>query len=342
MSDTPHILDAIYGADVEAPCYVVSYASRDKWLEARRTLGIGSSDAPAALGLSRFTSPLGLFHEKLGLKRDDDGGDARRNELLTWGQILEGPISMMYVERTKRAVLAPPPYSIFVSKAHPFMFASPDRIVFDPQRPERGPGALEIKNVGEWVSEQWEDGVPDEYIVQHQEQLAVLGLQWGSVAVLMGGQRFAHADIDRDQGLIDIIVPKLEQFWNDVLDGNAPAAGSRDGELLKRLYPGTTGEVVTLGAEFMELDERREAAAAKIKELTDIKTDAENKIRAALGEAVGGVLPNGVTYTNKPQNRAGYTVQPTTFKVLRRSGTKLKKQADAAAKLPAPIREDEF
>lgn len=333
-------LKKVYG-DSEPPCTMTTYATREEWLEARRAGGIGSSDAPAALGLSRFQSPLGLFHEKLGLQRElDEGAQQAREERLRWGQILEGPIGQMYAERTGRTVLRPPAHSLFFSKTHDFLIASPDAVVLDPNRD--GPGGLEIKNVGEFMADEWEDGVPDDYVIQHQEQLAVLGFSWGSVAVLIGGQRFAFADIDRDQGLIDLFVPKLGAFWRDVLAGNAPEAGARDGELLKRLYPGTTGEIVNLDADFMEWDEKREAAAEGMKKLKAIKDEAENRIRAALGEAIGGVLPNGVTYTNKPQTRAGYTVAPTTFKVLRRGGTKLKKQADKAAAMPAPIREDEF
>ena len=38
----------------------------DRWLEMRRT-GFGGSDAAAALGLNRYSSPYKLFCEKLGI-----------------------------------------------------------------------------------------------------------------------------------------------------------------------------------------------------------------------------------------------------------------------------------
>jgi len=59
----------------------------DRWLEMRRT-GLGGSDAAAALGLNRYSSPYKLFCEKLGLVPDFVG-----NERTRWGKLLEDVVA---------------------------------------------------------------------------------------------------------------------------------------------------------------------------------------------------------------------------------------------------------
>lgn len=336
MEDQPRdLLSRIYGG-ADPPCTATVYASREEWLAARRD-GIGGSDAPAVLGLSPYATPLRVYHEKIGMPAEELSPE--RAEFLRWGLLLEQPIAMAYFEATLREVVAPPAFTIFRSVAHPHRFATVDRIVFDKAR---GAGILEIKNVGPWMADKWEDGVPDEFLIQHQHQLAVMGLSWGSVAALIAGQRFAFVDIDRDDGLIDIVEPKIDRFWDDIQHQREPKAEAGDSDLLKRLYPETTGEIITLDADFIALDEERTAADAALKEAERRKETASNRIKAALGDAAAAILPNGVTYTYKRQTRSEHVVKATAFRVLRRSGTKLKKQSDAAAKMPRPASEHDF
>ncbi len=45
--------------------------SREEWLQWRNR-GIGSSDAPVAVGVSRYKAPLELWLEKTGRKEPED------------------------------------------------------------------------------------------------------------------------------------------------------------------------------------------------------------------------------------------------------------------------------
>ena len=101
------------------------FADRPAWLEGRRTRGIGSSDAAAILGVSRFKSPLALYYEKLGIRAENP----RAQELRDWGLALEEPIAQRYSAITGRYVATTPPHSIARSTVHPFAIASVDRLV---------------------------------------------------------------------------------------------------------------------------------------------------------------------------------------------------------------------
>ena len=94
--------------------------------------------------------------------------------------------------------------------------------------------------------------------------------------------------------------------------------------MLRALYPQETpGLVVNLPGEATEWDTQRLRALAELKTWEASKDEAENKIRAALGEAEVGVLPNGVQFTYKASERKGYVVQPTIVRTLRRKEAKV-------------------
>lgn len=61
------------------------HLSRDEWLKIHQ-VGIGSSDAAAAIGLSPYKCALSLWLEKTGRKAPED---LSQKEPVLWGTILE-------------------------------------------------------------------------------------------------------------------------------------------------------------------------------------------------------------------------------------------------------------
>lgn len=320
---------------------VETFATREEWLAARRTYGIGSSDVPAILGISRFQSPLALYYQKKGI---EDPSPAYQ-EHARWGQILEGPIAQRFSEETGRAIYDPNAegdFRILRRTDKPWMIASVDRIqAADPHQahqlglalaenvkpaPRAGLGILEVKNAhlfmrDEWMGPEANNQPPVEYQVQLQHQLAVSGALWGSIAALVGGVIFIWADLERDQALIDKLIELEDEFRLRLeLSEPPPADGTESTkEVLKKIYPKDTGEVITLPPESIEW--HNGLAAAK---LARDKAEADfdlysNKLKQAIGFASAGILPNGEQYTYRAQGRREMVMPACEFRVLRHS-----------------------
>lgn len=317
------------------------------WLEDRRTRGIGASDAPIILGVSRFKSAYSLYHEKRGARPIEP----HDQQLVQLGLLMEPIIAQLFATETGRVVREPRSrYELQVHPERPWMFATIDRWQWDDTRVPplsaglgadelvaAGTGVLELKNVSVYAAKTWLDTgeVPLEYQLQLQHQLAATGCAWGSIAALIGGTEFRWADFERDDDLIGGIITEEEAFWQRVLAGDEPielAADAHDStrETLNGLFTARADEprsVTGLAPELLDVDATRQEAIERIKFYEDRRAEAENRILAEL-QAAGasvGVFSNGVRYewtmrsrTTKPQAEA----KTVTFPVLTRKAPK--------------------
>ncbi|MBU2741630.1 YqaJ viral recombinase family nuclease [Acidithiobacillus albertensis] len=258
--------------------------SREEWLQWRNR-GIGSSDAPVAVGVSRYKAPLELWLEKTGRKEPED---LSSKEAVFWGTTLEPIVGQVYAERTGKkvrkvnAVLQHPDY--------PYMLANLDRIV-------EGGGILEIKTAGLRSQGQWEEGVPLAYQIQVLHQLAVTGKSWADVAVLIGGQEFRIYRIEREETRITQLLELEKTFWNHV-DRNTPpdADGSASSNrALSLLHPQNSTTLVDysekpeMNALFKSLIEARQHS--KLAEQQEALL--EQRVKEAIGEAEGALFSQG-------------------------------------------------
>lgn len=297
----------------------------DTWLNERH-VGIGSTDAPVIAGVSKYKSPLALYHEKRGDLRIEP----RDRERIEWGRQLEPLIIERYMRETGREVSWPARgvFQLLRNREHSWMHATLDATVVPfigkgegpTPLPAKGAGPLEVKNVSSYIGERWKDEPPIEFIVQVQHQMAVSGAEFGSIAALIGGNLFVWQDVPRDQDFIDILVRMEHEFILRVQRGDAPPADGHEStnELLKRLYPKDNGVTVHLGPEFLDIDSKLAGAKAMQKEYTALVDTFENQMKAAIGDASAAVLPNGTVYTYKTQSRKEYTVKAAEYRVLRR------------------------
>jgi putative phage-type endonuclease len=297
---------------------VEEHGTEAEWLAVRRS-AIGASEAPILLGVSPFKGPMELFAEKLEVLDRDAETDAMR-----WGKILEGPLAEHYAAETGRRLHDPGRYTLRRSRAVPFMVATLDReIVLAGDQPV--PAPLEIKTTAGYGSDEWNDEPPVHVLVQVQHQLAVTGWAWASVAVLLGGRTFRWYDVPRHDAFIAKLCEAELEFFAHLRTRTMPRVDGSAGTkaALRALYPKEiSGLVVNLPGEAAEWDAQRLEAIAALKVAEAAKDEAENKLRAALGEAELGVLPNGVTYSYKASERKGYVVQPTVVRTLRRKEAK--------------------
>jgi predicted phage-related endonuclease len=185
-------------------------------------------------------------------------------------------------------------------------------------------GVAEIKNVDFFLGQEWEDEPPVAFQIQLQHQLAVTGLTWGSIVGLVGGNRFRWQDQTRNEEFIALLLEAEHEFVERVQKRLPPPAdGSASTKaLLKKLYPKDNGEAIALPVELIEADIQLRALKDAQKEAGKEIDRLENLFKQAIGEATAGALSNGVSYTHKWQQRAGYTCQATEFRVLRRQAAK--------------------
>lgn len=281
---------------------------RAAWLAERRK-GIGASEAAAALGLCRYSTPIDLWQRKLGLAHD-----VEENEAMWWGNALEDDVIDRYQLVTGRAVV-----SRQVWHRHPdipYMTATVDGIVDDGR-------LLEIKTTGRLSGDWGEDGsdqIPDEYLVQVQHQLAVTGRDSADVAVFHG-LKLNLFTLPRHDAMITNIQDGLARFWGCVQTRTPPDWGRMTASNLLAIHPECQGEIeadVETAALIQHYEAVRDHLEAVTKEVEVMKT----RVLFALGGARDAVLPDGrkvrryiqdvpaktVTYVTEPCQRHYFRV----------------------------------
>jgi putative phage-type endonuclease len=251
--------------------------SREEWLGYRKQ-GVGGSDVSAIAGLNRWKSPIEVWMEKTGQIESEELGEAAY-----WGTTLEDIVAREYAKRSgqkvqkRNAILQHPKYK--------FMLANVDRMIVDK---DRGRGILECKTTNEYKKGEWDDDkIPEEYAIQVHHYLAVTGLQFAKIAVLIGGNKFEIKDIERDEEIIDYLIKIESDFWQLVKSNVAPPMDGSDSavELLKRLYPNSNTSSIELKsdmaerlvADFLRFQEME-------KEVETQKNQAANMIKELMGE----------------------------------------------------------
>jgi putative phage-type endonuclease len=297
----------------------ISNENKEAWLKARQQ-GIGASDAPIILGLSKWKSPYSLYLEKLGVVQPSEA----ESEAQAWGLLLETPMAERFHKETERPIIEPPPFTIYQHDTIDWLMATLDRWQIRPDDDGASRVPLELKTSNWALDARWKEEPPIEYLVQVQHQMAVTDTRWASIAGLIGGQKFLWMDVERDQAFIDLLVANERAFWERVILHDPPPIDSSEStnEALKALYKADNGTTVALPVEALDWDSELEGVKAEMKKLEERELLYKNRLIAAIGNATTGVLPNDVIYTMKLQNRASYTVKASSFRPLRRKAPK--------------------
>lgn len=276
----------------------------EEWLAWRRR-GIGGSDAPVIMGLSPYRGLLALYVDKKDL-----GLDPREpTEAAYWGQQLEEMVAREFERRSGLRVAEPPGDKLVQHPEIPWLIGTPDRIVYDPVTGVRL-GLLECKTTSARRDEVWEDGPAEAAVCQLQHYLAVTGDLRGWIACLIGGQRYVHFEIDRDDEYIAELLAKEAEFWRHVENNIPPEPDGRDS---------TTSIINTRFADAVansavELDGPALDAYHQLQALTSEPTAAEvdrlkNIIRVHLGRNEIGLVDGRPVVSWRPQTRKLFDVK---------------------------------
>ena len=267
--------------------------SHEEWLKARQS-GIGGSDAGTILGVNKWKSKTQLFFEKVNpeLKQQVD------NEFIYWGNVLEDVVAKEFETRTGKKVRKN--NKMLRHPEHEFMLANLDRVIVGEK------ALLECKTTSQYNIDQWKDDeIPASYLCQIQHYMAVTGYEKAYIAVLCGGNQFIWKEVPRDDELIEIIINAEKDFWyNNVLAGVIPEIDGSDAtkDFLNHMYKDIDETEVQLSDDVETLLTALEQVKQEEKELKELKTQYENKIKHILGNNLAGKT-SGYQITWKPQVR---------------------------------------
>ena len=271
------------------------HRSYDSWRATRPTF-VGASESPTLFGVGYSSqSPTTLALSKLGLETESD---REESEAMRWGTRLQDAIGEEFGERVGLDVKSLGPFTVVRSAQKPYIAATLDGYVDEPAL-----GVVELKNVGAYNARDWDgDEPPLRVNVQVQHQMFCVGPGCGIAYVvgLIGGNQLSWKVVERHDRFIAALVQRIDDFWGDIHAGKMPPIDGSEATsaALKSLYRATNGESIALPHECELWDEKLQQAKAAIKVQEELKSEMENRIRAALGAAEMGVLPNGVMYVS--------------------------------------------
>ncbi|MCX4540461.1 lambda-exonuclease family protein [Streptomyces sp. NBC_01565] len=278
-------------------------ADRADWLTARRS-GIGSSDAPAILGLIKENPPLKVYLDKLGHDVDDAG------EAAYWGTVNEEPVARRWAMQNRSVIRR---VGLVAHVDHPHWMTTLDRRVLECPlaEDEQEACALEVKTRSAFKAAQWHAGAPDDVLAQVLWQIIVNGYGHMHYAVLIGGNEYHQGVVRADQhaDVMADITTAMDRFWFEHVQAQVPPELTGDGEaltrLFRRLHPTRSGEV-DIDRHDDALDalldygvhQRAEAAEKKA------KNAAKARMIAALGGAQAALIGGERAYSLEPSNAA--------------------------------------
>lgn len=317
----------------------------EMWLEAKplcsqdstrwhdlRAQGITASEIATVVGLNPFEQPLELFKRKRAAvapawneKRPEPSNEADDPLHLKLGRMLE-PLVMDEYEKRYGPMIRRGGY-LFRHKVYRFLLATPDAIAGFKT-------LLECKTCARWAEEKWgdetTDQIPPAYMCQVQHQMGVMGADKCWVAVFFRhSDEFQFYEIHRSQKLIDRLFAAAHMFWQQVLANTPPDIDWMHGstpQVVRELTEAAKPELTNLGPGWeAEWDEyqvlgKAETAIKKRREFLKLR------VLHAIGEHGGGVLSDGRKLLKKEVHRAGFTVAPSKYPILR--------QSDAAIEYP--------
>ena len=258
----------------------------EKWLDLRKK-GIGGSDASVVCGVNRYKSPIELWMEKTNQLPYQEAG-----EQAYWGIQLEALVKAEFTKRT--GIEITPVNQILQSESHPFMLANLDGICL---HPHYGECVFESKTASAYKNGEWNDAIPDEYVLQVQHYMAVTGFKGAYIAVLIGGNTFKWKFVERDEELIAMLIKLETDFWQHVqsnvpptLDGSEASA-----KFLNERFPNSVPKSqIDLPKEATDLLKQYETACEQLEQITEQKQEAENLLKQMLGDNEAGNIDNRV------------------------------------------------
>lgn len=267
----------------------------DEW-GAARNRGVGGSDIPILLGLSKYCTRRELWAYKTRRLARLPVGPAAE-----WGHLTEPLVADWFARKTGQPVR-----EVKGTVQHPhvdYAIANLDRIAGS----EPDEAVLEIKNsrYGTGYGEPGTDQVPFDAAAQVVWYLGVTGMSRGYVAALIGGQDPGVWTIGPDPDLFARLMEIAGDFWRHVVLDEEPALEPHPTtlDLVKRMRPAEEERSVEAPASlYGTLDALKEAREAKDKAAL-IADHLQAEVCDFMGSATRLVWPGGSISWKQSQGR---------------------------------------
>lgn len=288
--------------------------STDDWLKEKQEV-LGGSEVAAVLGVDPWKGPLDVYESKINGYSHED------KDVFFIGHVFEDPIGRIYERKTGRDVGNVGATEIQRHPDIPWLGVTLDRITWgsaSTPAPDDIPrsGPLEIKTVGSMKSNGWDDGAPVWVEIQNQNQIHCVGAYWGSMTALIGGVHLKWYDQSRNDAFLEAAYPIMDEFWQRVQRRDPPLpSGPKSLEPIKRLYAYEDGQTILFDDPAVAVAVTTWEKAKVNRDESKMRADEiEAELRAMMGEASFGALPDGSYLTLRKTTRK----DGTTYRTLRR------------------------
>ena len=275
---------------------------------AARKNHLGSSDLPAILGFSRFANKYDVWLEKTGRVQPKE----KTQDYIQAGNLLERPVINWLAKFLDITI------STEEERLERKVDGTPIVTHIDGEVMDSGdPVEVKTEGVDHPIIEPWgeagTDEIPEYTLIQSHCHMMAMDREICHIPTFLGGRGFGYFFAKRDEGIVKLIREQAIRFWEEnVLKDVAPENVVPSLGMIKRVRR-VEGEPVELADEIVQqwLD-AKEAATAAVKQ----KEFYQAEVLAALDGHEMGLSSLG-DITNFEQNRKGYTVEPTSFRVMR-------------------------
>lgn len=284
--------------------------TRKEWLRWRQG-GVGSSDAPIIMGVSKFKTAHQLYHDKIA----DDVVDEEDDFIQRRGNEIEARVrSLFEVEEGE-----PFPATLVESSDIPWLRASLDGLSACKKR------AIEIKLLGktDWENAKQHGVVPPQYVPQVQHALMVSGaeeifllgyLYSKQMPKVLDPEKLVRVRVLPDAAYQEKLLIAETQFWTCVVDKKTPGLSERDYKTLTG-YTRIAKRWHKLNEKIEKLEEERDAARKDLLEAAE--KSGHPRLRCAGVRLVKQSRAGNVNYKKIPELQGvdldAYRGEPVTF-----------------------------
>lgn len=280
-----------------------------------RSTFIGSSDAPAVLGVSSWSTPYQVWLRK-GENAQPEVFDAVREKYFKRGKRLEPVVVEMLLDEYPGLKLLRR-NERYADKELPFLATEIDAEVSDPD------GELiniEIKTVHASQASQWgeegTDEIPIAYAAQCMHGLMVTGRELSLVAALIGADDLRVYKVVRDPEFIVTMREREVAFWQEnVLAGVPPDPLTLID--LKFRYPRDSGKEIEANESIADLAAALAKSKSDFSKMNKAIEEGERTIQTYMKDASVLTYQGRTLATWRLQSRKAYPVEASEFRVLR-------------------------
>lgn len=276
--------------------FTIKASNHAEWLEARKQ-GVGASEIGTILGVNPYDTPYQLWLRKTGR-----APMVEENFLMKAGHYLESAIAQFCADETGVEIIKQSAGDfIVVDQSRQFLRVSPDRYAWLPnsRHTKENKVIIECKSTQKQI---FEDDIPLSWFTQVMYQLGVCEMNQAYLAWLTQGREFGYKHIVFDADFYnDVIVPAVEKFWVDniLADKEPDLINIEDVKLKFPIHK--TGKALEASDELLDRYNTLVDVNRQIKQLSEVKAEAENALRFAMQDAESIIVP---------------TTQDTPFKTL--------------------------